>query len=109
MPLFAGEMDLEALLYLVVGCGANDLAAVEGYFGGGPKLLLKFQPPNYLPPDTAKLGVKFKGGIRFVLLFFKADFPALDYTWWLVNENPDAMLFQWEVIRILNSPSTSPL
>ena len=103
-PVPNGQVDFEGIGYLVVGAGVNNVAAVEGYFGAGPKIVLQFP----VEPSLKQLGVKFKGGVRIVFFMFNLDWPLLDYSWWLVGApEGESLAIQRAIAAQLNNPRAS--
>jgi len=75
----------EVGLYVVLGAGLSDIVNVEGYLGGGPTF--EFQGA---PVTCQNLGIVLKGGARFQVHVFVADYSAetepLNYTWWAIKD-----------------------
>lgn len=79
---FNGSLILDPFPYAeaMVGVGAADVAAIEGYLGGGARMRLNYPP---IPPDPVleQLQVYLTGGVRIVVWIFTYEWPALNYTW----------------------------
>lgn len=80
--VFSGTVNLDPFPYAeaMLGAGVADVVAVEGYLGGGARMLLVFPA---VPPDNAleSLQLYLAGGVRVVVWIFTYEWPLLEYTW----------------------------
>ena len=81
-PLLDGHLVLDPFPYAeaAVGAGVADVAAIEGYLGGGAHIVLNYP---YTPPEPVleELKIYLKGGVRLVVWIFTYEWPILEYTW----------------------------
>jgi hypothetical protein len=76
-PLLNGSMLVNPYAEVMLGVGAADVAAVEGYLGGGANLGLQWPEE----PLVSDLEIYLVGGVRITLLIFKYEWPLLEYSW----------------------------
>ncbi|MBU0640376.1 MAG: carboxypeptidase-like regulatory domain-containing protein, partial [Planctomycetes bacterium] len=80
--IFDGTLNLSPFPYAeaMLGAGAADVLAVEGYLGGGASMTLNYP---YVPPEPVleALQIYLAGGVRVVVFIFSWDWPLLEYTW----------------------------
>lgn len=75
----SGEISPSFGAEIMLGVGAADLLAVEGYLGGTASMLIAF--PNAEP--LQQITIELDGGIRLVVWVFKYEKPLLHYEWYL--------------------------
>ncbi len=76
-PLFLGTLSLTPSAEVMLGVGAADILAAEGYLGGGAELVAQYMPTL----DLNKVRVFLSGGVRIYVLIFKFEQPLLEYSW----------------------------
>jgi methionine-rich copper-binding protein CopC len=82
-PTWQGNFELNPYGKIMIGTGAADVAALEGYGKGG--LDAKFQ---YLPePNLDNICTQVEAGVKVVVLCFNYSFKLWDHEWCMNGSN----------------------
>jgi len=105
-PVWSGTLDLDPFPYAeaMLGVGAADMLAVEGYFGGGARTQLQYPQE----PTIVSLQMYLAGGARVVLLVFTIDYPLLEYTWDVYEGGRQQSDFELPTIRLMPRDYLNP-
>ena len=88
-PEWSGQLNLDPMPYAegMLGVGAADVMAVEGYLGGGGRMILDFPPVQPGASSLTKAQLYLAGGFRIYVLFAQYEWP----------DPPDP--FTWDISR----------